>query len=568
MLPSVQVDLGEDLLICIGDVVQLSAQLSNPENAQRIEWSGHGSLSCTDCLEPMASPVNSGYFYFEAEHINGCLDKDSLWVTVIPTAGPTLALNPDTNICLGTSAIIQVLDFNSDYAYAWQNDPGLDCYQNCEEILANPETATYYYVTVTNEFGCVNNDSILIDVETTFPDFLVEQKTICEGDSTLLEMSGGLNPRWEEKEDVTCLDCPITMVAPNDPQYYSVQVNSPLGCLYRDSIFVDLVPEGSIGIQADTLICKGERIQLSGSGIGLPTWTPDNLFEANDSWEPGIELVDSRFIVLTLQEDECIQKDSIWIKVIEKAQIEGIGDTICPYEMASLKAFGFPLDGIRWEEDGNTFFDGATISMELAESKRFQAIGSYRTCEEDTTQIQVHVHPKIDIDLERNYTIFSNKAAKVNLEADRSYLYEWFPSVGLSCDDCPEPEINNVFERTDYDLRVIDPNTGCFIDDMITVRYTNQCAQDVWGIPNIFSPNQDGSSDAFRVFTSDKEAFIALHIFDRWGELLFESNLEESWDGRYEGLPVNTGVYTLRLTAICTETGESYYIFGDVTLVR
>jgi gliding motility-associated-like protein len=59
-----------------------------------------------------------------------------------------------------------------------------------------------------------------------------------------------------------------------------------------------------------------------------------------------------------------------------------------------------------------------------------------------------------------------------------------------------------------------------------------------------------------------------MRIFDRWGELIFESNeLYGAWDGKSGGEPVPDGVYAyqFRLHSISGRTAEYQ---GHVTLLR
>jgi gliding motility-associated-like protein len=59
-----------------------------------------------------------------------------------------------------------------------------------------------------------------------------------------------------------------------------------------------------------------------------------------------------------------------------------------------------------------------------------------------------------------------------------------------------------------------------------------------------------------------------LKIFSRWGELIFESeNLEEQWDGTYNGELVSNGtyVYTINYKSM---VDKDYSINGTVTVIR
>jgi gliding motility-associated-like protein len=66
-------------------------------------------------------------------------------------------------------------------------------------------------------------------------------------------------------------------------------------------------------------------------------------------------------------------------------------------------------------------------------------------------------------------------------------------------------------------------------------------------IPNSFSPNSDGINDVFFVQSPSLCEILSynLRIFNRWGELIFETQLiNNSWDGTYKGLPSQIGIYS------------------------
>ncbi|HTF04461.1 MAG TPA: gliding motility-associated C-terminal domain-containing protein, partial [Bacteroidia bacterium] len=54
-------------------------------------------------------------------------------------------------------------------------------------------------------------------------------------------------------------------------------------------------------------------------------------------------------------------------------------------------------------------------------------------------------------------------------------------------------------------------------------------------IPNAFTPDADGINDVFFVYGAEITT-LELKIFDRWGNLVFESDDQyEGWDGRANG---------------------------------
>jgi gliding motility-associated-like protein len=64
-------------------------------------------------------------------------------------------------------------------------------------------------------------------------------------------------------------------------------------------------------------------------------------------------------------------------------------------------------------------------------------------------------------------------------------------------------------------------------------------------LPNVFTPNGDGFNDTFRPFPYRYIESIKINIFNRWGQLMYESNNPEiGWDGRApDGTNCPDGVY-------------------------
>ena len=90
-------------------------------------------------------------------------------------------------------------------------------------------------------------------------------------------------------------------------------------------------------------------------------------------------------------------------------------------------------------------------------------------------------------------------------------------------------------------------------------------------IPSGISPNDDGVNDNFEIVGLFKFPSHHLQIFNRWGELIFEtSNVNESWDGRYKNQPGDIGVYVwvVNYTGLRRATLFSESLSGNVTLIR
>jgi gliding motility-associated-like protein len=88
-------------------------------------------------------------------------------------------------------------------------------------------------------------------------------------------------------------------------------------------------------------------------------------------------------------------------------------------------------------------------------------------------------------------------------------------------------------------------------------------------IPSAFSPNDDQINNRFRAYGEDISSYRLL-IYNRWGELLYESyDLENGWDGR--DLVSNNlapgGVYVYKID-LKDKYQLNHYFIGNVMLVR
>jgi gliding motility-associated-like protein len=71
----------------------------------------------------------------------------------------------------------------------------------------------------------------------------------------------------------------------------------------------------------------------------------------------------------------------------------------------------------------------------------------------------------------------------------------------------------------------------------------NTCA---FSVPNVFTPNQDGVNDAFRILNTCESQTFRFSIYNRWGTLVHSgTEFIAYWDGTSNGAYVNSGVYFL-----------------------
>jgi gliding motility-associated-like protein len=151
----------------------------------------------------------------------------------------------------------------------------------------------------------------------------------------------------------------------------------------------------------------------------------------------------------------------------------------------------------------------------------------------------------------------------------QGYTYKWEPPVGLNTYSSPTPtfEFN---QQVDYRINMTS-SAGCITTDSLLVKIVNasnpSAAADFF-LPNAFSPNGDGRNDLFFPFAVNIRELKYFRIFNRWGELVFETkSFGDGWNGTYKGQKQSPDAYLWTVEGI-SEEGKTINKYGNVLLMR
>ncbi len=172
-----------------------------------------------------------------------------------------------------------------------------------------------------------------------------------------------------------------------------------------------------------------------------------------------------------------------------------------------------------------------------------------------------------------NKSICLNDSIQIGPAINDVGSYSWSPSIGLSNATLAQP-IAKPLQTTTYTLT---KTTACDISkDTVTVTVIDNCVQSEIKIPNVFSPNNDGTNDVFAI-TSKNIKTLNCKIYNRWGIEVISYKLGvisanatsiDIWDGRTTaGLECTNGVYYYILTATGWDEKE-YKEKGFIQLMR
>jgi len=114
-------------------------------------------------------------------------------------------------------------------------------------------------------------------------------------------------------------------------------------------------------------------------------------------------------------------------------------------------------------------------------------------------------------------------------------------------------------------LTVVGEN-GCIDTTRQTIRVLKSC---FIGVPNAFTPNNDGINDFYYPINAFKADDLDFRVYNRWGQVVFKSNdWTKKWDGKIKGIPQPPGVYVWTFRYIHRDTGKKYSLKGNVMLIR
>jgi gliding motility-associated-like protein len=115
--------------------------------------------------------------------------------------------------------------------------------------------------------------------------------------------------------------------------------------------------------------------------------------------------------------------------------------------------------------------------------------------------------------------------------------YLWTPATGLDNPNSPTPRASPANDIT-YTL-IVTSDKGCSSSDQVFVKQLKAPI-----IPNIFSPNGDGSHDKWVVAYLDSYPGCTVDIYNRYGQLIYHSlGYTNPWDGKINGKDAPVGTY-------------------------
>lgn len=456
--PAPDADAGPDRVICLGDSTMLEGS-----GRGTYEWSPSRFLSCDDCPSPVASPSETTTYTLTVTNAAGCVDVDSVEVVVRPDI--VLELTPDVDICRGVGTQLKV---SGAEQYEWTPSEGLSC-DDCADPVASPTTTTTYVVRGVGSGGgsCMGGDSVTVRVVDPPTAEAGPDVTLCPGEQVRLNASGGTKYRWDDSEDLSCLDCADPLVMVTGSVTYYVTVSNDAGCESRDSVTVSVHPPADVDAGPDMEICVGGEAELKASGGESYHWDDSEDLSCLECSNPTASpSATSIFRVMITDANGCSAYDSVTVTVRPGPDIDAGGTlVICAGDQVRLNASG----GVSYEWEASDDLSCLSCPDPIATpttTTTYRVTGTDEAGCSGTASVTVEVRMPEPIEMRREYAICPGDSVRIDVPSGLGW--EWTPSQGLSCTSCPNP-VASPAVTTLYRVAVTTDN-GCSLNDSVLVR--------------------------------------------------------------------------------------------------
>lgn len=548
------VDAGPDIELCLGEEIILEA--IGPGLVDYV-WDG-------GVLDGVAfNPDETGTYTVTGTGPYGCVDTDEALVTVHPI--PTIEAGEDFTVCSGEIITLTASGAGIGGVYDW--DGGI----TDGELFPIIVTATYT-VTGTDENGCINTDEITVTVNPLPEIDAGPDQIICIGDETVLAATGA-GPDGVYLWDLDVMDGEA--FTPDETLTYTVTGTDENACENVDLVIVTVSPLPTINAGADFDVCFGDDAVLNGSGAGVGgSYTWDSGVVNGVSFTPGVT---ATYIVIGEDALGCIESDEVMITVNPIPIVHFNGDQLadCPPLFVTFNSLNAG-DSFEWEFGNGSVGSGSTVShnydipgiydITLTVTSAFGCVNSatyYDYIEVFPVPTAAFTYFPDDVYVSDPNVRFNNFSANAN-----SFVWNFGDESALSNEFEPEhayPAIGAV----EYTVTLnVSNDYGCTADALKIISIKEDV---LYFVPNSFTPDGDAFNQNFKpVFVSGLDIYdYHLMIFNRWGEILFESyDANYGWDGTFGGALVNDGTYVWSLDFGETKSDQRHKVNGHVNVLK
>ena len=279
--PEMEVDLGDDIIICDGATIDLEA----PDGFEEYEWDGP-----IDSDEQTLEDAIPGVYVLDAYDELGCKSSDEIEILVANDIDIQLNGGNPLEICNDTSTslspFVNNIANNPDFNYSWMLPDGSSSTTSTIDIN---QIGTYILQVEDEDSGCTKTANLVVtesNIAIAQIDSLsFDNINLCSGDSQVLTAfvsyldNNNYAFEWVNGTDTTR----IQNLTINQGGTYILNMYNQIGCPpSSDTLIVNEIIPLSAGLGNSTTICVGEVIDLN-SLLSMDADNSGNWFDENNN---------------------------------------------------------------------------------------------------------------------------------------------------------------------------------------------------------------------------------------------------------------------------------------------
>ncbi len=259
----------------------------------------------------------------------GCIDTATNIITAF--AKPLINLPfRDTLICRGDSVQLRSSAQGLAPVFSWS--PLINIINpNSANPIVHPADTIIYILNV-NDKGCMNSDSIIVNVIPSISLYAGNDTSICRGDTIMLNPNtNAINFVWSPPSGLNNANTENPLAFPQNTTTYTLNANVGR-CNAASSLTIKVAPYPLANAGLDTAICFGKTTQLFAKITGSQfTWAPVNsLLNPNTLTPVAGPQTTTTYLLIVYDTLGCPKpaRDSITVKVIPPIAAFAGNDTI------------------------------------------------------------------------------------------------------------------------------------------------------------------------------------------------------------------------------------------------
>jgi gliding motility-associated-like protein len=533
--------------VCKGAKASLAAS-----GATNYSWSPSTGLSSTSGSTVVFSGLSSSTYTVTGSNAPGCSNTALVNVTVRPA--PFIKTSGMDTICQGTSTTLTASGATN---YTW-SPAGTLSSSSGASVVATPASGTQYTVMASDSFGCSSALNIFVDVLQKPLLTITGDTTVCKGNGVTLQASATTAGIYSWSGGVTGSTSGVTVV-PVSGTNYTVSFAAGNCTATPQVIHVNVYQIPVPVMPPDTSLCKGQTVSLSVGGGPYAAYTWSGTASSTSSILT-VTPDSTAYYIIRVQQHGCFSSpDTIHVFVRPAAHITVSGDSlICKGEKAHLIAAG----GNNYIWSDSLHSTGPSIWVSPAAATDYSVFAAGR-CNADS------VHHLVLVDSVPGHAAFTWVNDPCNLDVQflnkstGGFQFAWdFGDHSFSSAIAPahiylHPGLYTV-------TLVINGGHSCADSLQEVLDYSASVASEIY-IPNSFTPNGDGLNEKLELYGDGACFYKELEIYNRWGELVFQTNAPFSvfWDGSFKNQQAQVDLYCYKLI-----DAHNRFKTGIVTLLR